>query len=78
MRCMTWRAMFAWPYVKGTGASTANSAYKLASLAKLTEIKPDPKSSSSSSSKSGGATLLHYLAKTVEAWGLVRTSSRRR
>ena len=37
---MTWRAISAWPYGKGTGASTANSAYKLASLAKLTEIKP--------------------------------------
>ena len=64
----------------GGGAATAAAAaaaaaaagggqpYKLASLAKLTEMKAETKSPSSSmSSKGGGATLLHYLAKTVEA-----------
>ena len=51
----------------GASAAAGNPAYKLASLAKLTEMKADATKSSSSSSKGGGATLLHYLAKTVEA-----------
>ena len=50
-------------------AAADHPAYKLGSLTTLAEMKADAKSSSSSTTKgsSGGATLLHYLAKTVEA-----------